>query len=126
MKPIGRRGFSLLFFALLDFVYCASFLFVPPETRDTPSFKFITNIMPAWAWAVLWGGVGLTCAVGAFRKKDRVAFMAAAGLKWGWGTIYFLGWLLADFPRGYLGAAIWWALATWVLVLAGWPEAHER
>lgn len=123
---VGRRGSALLFFALLDVVYAGSLAWAPASVRSTPAYAWLTSYLPLWAWAALWAGVGLLCAVQAFRRADRLAFAAASLLKVLWGVLHAAGWLLDVVPRGYVSAAVWLAFAGFVQVIASWPEPRRR
>lgn len=123
---IGRRGCSLLFFALVDLVYAVGLLAAPAETRAQPTYMFLVAVLPLSVWAVLWGSVGALCAVQAFMLRDRLAFACASWLKVGWGSVHLFGWLIGVVPRGYVSAVIWLAFAGFVQVIATWPEPIRR
>jgi hypothetical protein len=123
---VGRRGASLLFFALLDLVYAGSLAWAPPSVRETPGYMWLTSYLPLWAWAALWCAVGLLCLVQAFQRADHAAFACASLLKVLWGILHVAGWLLDVVPRGYVSAVIWLALAGFVQVIASWPEPRRR
>jgi hypothetical protein len=114
---IGRRGACLLFFALLDLVYCYGLL--NPPRPVTPALAWMANVLPLWAWALCWGIVGLLCVVLAFFEQDTVAFVAAVALKVGWGLLSFFGWTAGVVDRGYISAVIWLAFAAFVYLIAG-------
>lgn len=133
MKPIrltwhrlGRRGCSMLFFALLDLVYGWSIAAAPAETRAQSGYRYITSLLPAHAWAALWITVGLICLACAGAVQDRLGFACAAALKTAWGLVYVVGWVTHNIPRGYASAAIWLAAGAWVLIISTWPEAPSR
>lgn len=122
---LGRRGISLLFFGLLDIVYCISLLNPDRVSRQSPFLASITHLAPLPAWAALWGITGILCLIFASRWNDRIGFAAAIFLKITWATACVFAWLNGGAERGYVSAAIWLALAGFVWVLAGWPEAPE-
>jgi hypothetical protein len=124
-RRIGHRGAALLFFALVDLVFAASLAGAPLSTSSSGSYAFLVALLPLWVWAVPWAVVGLVCLVSAFRDEDRAAFVAASGLKVGWGSLYLAGFLLSEIPRGYVSAVIWLAFAGFVQVIASWPEPPE-
>ena len=123
---IGRRGASLLFLALLDLVYAVSLLALPAETRNTPGFVFLVQLLPLGVWGAIWAGVGVLCLAQAFMRVDRSAFAAASSLKVAWGVVYLAGWAIGAIPRGYVSAAVWLAFAGFIQVIAGWRENWER
>ena len=122
---IGRRGAALLFFALLDAVYCYSLLTAP---RPLSSFyAWMDSIAPLVVWAACWGGVGLVCLWFAFCRYDTPAFVAAVALKVAWGLLSLLGQIVGAADRGYLSAVIWLAFAWFVSLIAGGiPPAIAR
>lgn len=122
LHQIGRRGASLLFFALVDLVWAYGLIATTAESRNSPGNVFVAHLLPLPVWAALWAAVGVLCLVQAFMSADRVAFGAASLLKVAWGTVYLLGWALGEIPRGYLATAIWLGLAGFVQVIAGWKE----
>jgi hypothetical protein len=69
--------------------------------------------------------VGLVCLVQAFMLTDRFAFAAASLLKVAWGTVYLLGWVLGQSPRGYVSAVIWLGFAGWLAIISGWRESRR-
>lgn len=125
MQRVGRRGAALLFFTLLDLVYCFALLTAPKPL--TPQYVWMSEIMPLTAWAACWGAVGLICLWFAFRTYDTPAFTAAVSLKVGWGLLSFFGWIAGVVDRGYVSAVIWLAFAAFVALIAGGiPPAPER
>lgn len=125
-RRVGRRGASLLFLALLHGVYAASLLVAPPETKASPPFLFLIQLLPLAVWATAWGCVGLLCLIQAFMRVDLQAFTAASLLLVAWGVVHLLGWAYGQIPRGYVSAAVWLAFAAFVQVIAGWREHWER
>lgn len=124
-RRIGRRGAALLFFTLLDVIYCVGLLTAPRPL--VPFYAWMDGIMPLAAWAACWGTVGAVCLAFAFKTYDTPAFMAAVALKVGWGLLSLLGWLAGAVDRGYVSAVIWLAFAAFVFLIAGGiPPAPER
>jgi hypothetical protein len=119
---IGRRGTTLLFLALVDFVYAASLAFPQPEALRSPTVRYIADIAPLWVWGGAWAAVGAVCLAGAFARRDRWAFAAAMGIKVLWGTTYLLGWALVGLSRGWVSAVVWLGFAAFVGVVSSWPE----
>lgn len=118
---IGRRGASLLFFALLDIIYCISLLFPPKEAQTNPTFVFIKSVAPLGLWAALWAAAGILCLRDAFRASDKVGFAAAIAIKVLWGLLFIAGMFL-HVERAYVSATIWLCLAGWVAIISSWPE----
>lgn len=122
---LGRRGYSLLFFSMLDWVYGFSLLHPPAETLQSPSLKFIRYVAPLWVWAVMWLIPAVLCLWQAWTRHDAVAFTAAIAIKVLWGTLYLVGWVVVGLDRAYVSVAVWWALAGFVAIIASWPEARS-
>ncbi len=121
VNRVGRRGASLLFFALLDFVYAFSLLAPTGEVARSSTFTFLEHIAPLWFFGIMWAAAGVFCAVNAFRRVDWSGFVAAISIKVIWGLLY-VGAAFAGLPRAYVGAAIWLCLAGWVAIISSWPE----
>ena len=124
---VGLRGRVLLFFGCLDLIYAISLIAPDQETRGRAFFVWLASIFPLWAWAGLWGAVGLICLWQALCRRDQIGFTAAACLKVFWGLACTGGWLVGGVERGYVSAAIWLGLAYLMArVLAPWPEPGDR
>jgi hypothetical protein len=121
-RRVGHRGASLLFFGLLDLVYCYSLLFPPPRDRWSASLVFLNGTAPLWVWGIAWGAVGVLCACRAFRRRDAAAFAAAICIKVLWAITSAAAWLVGGVDRGYVNAAVWLAFGGFVGIIASWPE----
>lgn len=122
-RRVGRRGAALLWFGLLDVVYAFSLFYPQPDTVQSPSTRFISDVLPLWAWGVAWLIPGLLCLTLAFSiHRDKFAFAAAMAIKLVWGVLFVAGWVLVGLPRAWLGGVIWLSLAAFVAILSGWPE----
>jgi hypothetical protein len=119
---VGRRGASLMFFALLDFVFALSLISPLPESQRNPATIFIQSIAPLWVWGLLWLLAGVVCLSGAFVRNDQLAFFAAVGIKVLWGLIYLLMQIIVHIERAWLGATIWLCLGMFVFIISTWPE----
>jgi len=123
---IGRRGEFLLFLTLLDLLYGLSLLRPARAAQQSPTTRFLTEVMPLPVWGGLWLVVGLICLAGAFGRCDRAAYAAAAALKVLWGGMFLIGWAAGVIERGWVGAIIWLAFAFFVVRIASWPEPERR
>ena len=119
---IGHRGATLIFFGLLDLIFCASLLFPAKQDQQSDQLKWLADILPLWAWGLVWGGVGVVCLWYAPRRRDHVGFAAAIGLKVLWGLVSLAGWLVGDAERGWVSVLVWLGFAYLVRVIASWPE----
>lgn len=123
---VGRRGEFLLFLTLLDVLYGLSLLSPAPAAGQSPTTRFLAEVMPLPCWGLLWLAVGVVCLAGAFADTDRFAYAAAAALKVLWGVMFAAGWLAGVVERGWVFAAIWLAFALFVVRIASWPEPRSR
>ncbi len=122
---LGRRGAALLFFTLLDIVYCVGLIAV--DHPLTAQYTWMNELLPLPVWAALWGAVGLICLAFSFARYDTPAFMAAVALKVLWGLLSLFGWLSGAVDRGYVSATIWLGFAAFVFLIAGGiPPPHAR
>lgn len=125
LQRVGRRGAALLFFTLLDIVYCLYLLTAP--TPLTPLNAWMDTVMPLAAWAACWGAVGAICLWFAFCVYDTPGFTAAVALKVAWGMTSLVGWVSGAVPTGYVSGVIWLAFAAFVFLIAGGiPPATPR
>ncbi len=120
-RCVGRRGATLLFFAMLGIVYAYGLLVPGPRASWGASQRFIVTVAPLWVWAVLWAASGLLCLVYAFRAADRVGFAAASGVTTMWGLLYVVA-AVAGVSRAFIGAVIFLCLGGWVAIISSWPE----
>lgn len=121
---VGRRGYFLLFLALLDFVYAIGLAFPSAQARGNPTMRFLDSAGSLLGWGILWAVVGAVCLVFAFRKNDWPGFAAAMLIKMLWAVTFLLGWIFAGVDRGYLSFAIWGAFALLVRLISTWPEGE--
>lgn len=122
---LGRRGVALLFFGLLDVAYALNLFFPPPQQRRTSSVLFLAEIMPLWAWGLLWSVPAVLCLSLAWTRRDQAAFASAIAIKCVWGLTNLFGGLSGAIDRAYVSVAIWLALAVLVAVISSWPEPPE-
>jgi hypothetical protein len=116
VRRAGRRGSFLLFLAVLDLLIGYDLYFTAAPQR------LLNLLAPYQTWAFIWVAVGVVCAVQAFMRADRLAFTAAAGIKFAWGALSVQQWLIQGDTRGWVSAIIWLTFAAAVFVVSGWPE----
>jgi hypothetical protein len=121
---IGRRGCYLLFLALLDVVIAYS---MTPfnVVAQLPLYRYFDQYLPLQAWAGVWAGVGVICAVQAFARRDHFGFAAAVLLKLVWAALYVVAWVNADVPRGWVGGVVWLSFGGVTAIIASWPESRS-
>jgi peptidoglycan/LPS O-acetylase OafA/YrhL len=122
-RALGRRGAILLSYGTVWALYGYGQFISPPA--EQPGLTLAVQMMPLHAWAILWIGTGLLAVVAAWLKQgvDWFGFVALVLIVLPWMLSYFVSWLQGDFPRGWVAAAVWAAIAVPVLVVAGWREA---
>lgn len=122
-RTVGRRGATLLTLAVVDLVIGG--LLINPDLHDqtvrVPSYQLIAHV-PLQVWGAVWIAVGLVCGVQAWMRTDRLAFGLAIMIKLLWGGLILGAWLWKGAPLAWAGAVVWYALAAWVAISAGWPE----
>jgi hypothetical protein len=117
---VGRRGYSLLVLGVFDELYSLS---LPDATKThTATSRWLASVLPLASWAVLWASAGMILIGGAFMRRDQVPFALAAAFMVMWSLVYLIGWIFHDVYRGWVAALVWAMVASWVLVVATWPE----
>lgn len=119
---IGRRGYALIFFGLLDLVYGWALTWPDQLTRSVPQNVYAGSLLPLRVWGAAWLAVGVVCLVQSVMRRDSVAFACAIFIKIAWALLAAVGWQTGNVPRGYLSAVIWLVFAGLVSVVASWPE----
>ncbi|MFG1898702.1 hypothetical protein ACGFIP_32310 [Micromonospora zamorensis] len=119
-RRVGHRGATLLFLALVDFVYCYRLLY--PSDSNGQWIQFLARILPLWVWAVLWGGVGLLCLLRSWRRRDSAAFAFAIGIKVLWALLSLTSGLTGAVDQWYVNAVIFAGFAAFAGNTATWPE----
>lgn len=119
---LSQRGACLLILAAVDVIYAYGLAYAPPETRVTPTYSFLSALLPLPVWASIWAAVGAACLVQAWTRRDRVAYAAATALKVGWALLHLGAWAFGVLPRGYVSAAIWLLGAGFVMIVATVPK----
>lgn len=124
---VGRRGAVLAYLAVVDVLFAVSLCNPAPVAERPSGVRFLGEVLPLQAWAVLWAAVALVLVVGAFvHRFDRWAFAAAMLIKTLWGGVYLLGWIVGEVERGWVNAVVWLGLAVLVMIIAGWPEPRAE
>lgn len=117
---IGRRGSTLLFLSLVDFLFAFSLMF--PAKSQAPITNYLASILPLRVWAVMWFLAGLICFIQAFSHKDRIAFAVASLVMVLWGLVSLCAQIFAGIPRGAVSAVLWLGMAAFVFIISTWPE----
>lgn len=120
---LGRRGAILLSYGTVWALYGFGQLVTPQP--DQRGLQLLTNLMPLDVWAALWIVCGLVAVVAAFVPQgvDWFGYLALVVIVLPWMLSYLLSWWpLATFPRGWVAALVWGAIAVPVIVVAGWRE----
>ena len=119
---LGRRGAILLSYGSVWGLYGYGQLISPQP--DQRGLTLALQMLPLDAWACLFIAAGLVAFVAAWVPQgvDWFGFVALVLIVLPWMTSYLASWILGDFPRGWVAAAVWAVIAVPVLVVAGWRE----
>jgi hypothetical protein len=124
-RRIGRRGTTLLVFAVIDAIIGWSLLDPSVQPARVPAYRVTAAVAPFAVWGWLWIAVGLTCLGYAFVRTDRAGFAAAVSVKLVWSSCFFATSLFYGVPRAWLGGVTWGLVAALVFVISGWPEPRR-
>lgn len=122
-RALGRRGAILLSYGTVWSLY--GYAQVASPAPDQRGLTLATQMLPLTAWGWLWITTGLLAVAAAFMPQgaDWFGFVGLALIVLPWVTSYLATWILGDFPRGWVAAAVWAVIAVPVVVVAGWREA---
>jgi hypothetical protein len=120
---LGRRGAILLSYGTVWALYGYGQLVSPQP--DQRGLTLATQVLPLHVWGWLWIATGILALGAAFVPQgvDWFGFVALVLIVLPWMLSYLVSWLLGDFPRGWVAAAVWAVIAIPVIVAAGWREA---
>ncbi|MER5461685.1 hypothetical protein ABT010_13545 [Streptomyces sp. NPDC002668] len=125
-RRLGRRGaFLVCFGTVWSLIGYGQITSPPPDQRG---LKLLTDILPLQVWGWLWFTAGLVAIVSAWMPQgwDWPGFLALPLIVLPWFFAYLLAWWpLGVFPRGWIAAALYGALAIGILVVAGWREPRQ-
>ncbi|MGW4076020.1 hypothetical protein ACWELB_21325 [Streptomyces asiaticus] len=121
-RALGRRGAILLSYGIVWALYGYAQVISPQP--DQRGLQPALNVMPLAAWGWAWVGCGVIAIAAAWLPQgvDAAGFLALPLIVLPWMTSYLASWVMGDFPRGWVAAAIWGLIATPVIVVAGWRE----
>ncbi len=123
-RRLGHRGACLLFFGQIAALYGWSLAF-PPRGALTAINQHFADILPLNVWAIMWGVVSITCFACAFKRHDRLAWVALVAMIGTWAFFTVMGMFVAHPPIAVGAASIWCGLTGFVWVMAEWPEARR-
>jgi hypothetical protein len=97
----------------------------PPADRR--GLAPLLKVMPLDGWGWLWVITGLVAVAAAFAPQglDWAGFLALPVIVLPWTGAYIAAWLMGDYPRGWVAAAVWALIAVPVIVVAGWREPPQ-
>ena len=122
-RILGRRGAFLLCFGTVWSLIGYGQITAPQP--DQRGLKLLTDVLPLSVWGWCWMTAGLVAIVSAWLRQgwDWPGFLALPLMVVPWFFAYLLAWWpLGVFPRGWIAAALYGALAIGILVVAGWRE----
>lgn len=116
-----RGGFLLLYSIIWTAVGYAQITSPQPDLRG---LRPLLNLMPLDVWGWLWVASGLAAAAAAWlpQGRDWPGFFALPLIAFPWVGSYLYTWIAGDFPRGWVAAAVWAALAGAPVLVAGLRE----
>lgn len=122
-RMLGRRGAILIAYGLVWSLYGFGQLAAPqPDQRGLTVLLHIWP-MPVWAWAWITAGAIALIAAWLPQGRDWWGFLALVVIVIPWTLAYLVSWWpLNEFPRGWIAAAVWAAIAVPIIVAAGWAE----
>ena len=122
-RRLGRRGaFLLCFGTVWGLIGYGQVTSPQPDQR---ALKLLLDIMPLDAWGSCWIAAGLIAVASAWMPQgwDWPGFLALPLIVLPWCFAYLMAWWpLGIFPRGWIAAALYGALAIGIFVVAGWRE----
>jgi hypothetical protein len=121
-RTLGRRGVILLCYGAVWALYGYAQVASPPPDRR--GLQPLIELAPLAAWGWLWMVAGVLAMVSAWLPtgRDWAAFPALQLVVLPWMGCYLVTWLMGDYPRGWIAAAVWGLISVPVWVVAGWPE----
>lgn len=125
-RRLGRRGAILTCYGLVWLLYGYGQLVMPQP--DQRGLSLMLQRIPLDVWGVAWIVAGVIAVVCAWAPpgRDAAGFVSLVLIVVPWAAGYLASWLLGDYPRGWIAAAVWTAIAVPVLVVLGWPEPPRR
>lgn len=109
-RRLGYRGGLLLLFGLIWTVIGYAQITSPqPDLRGLRPLLWLP--LDVWGW--LWIASGLAAAAAAFlpQGRDWLGFLTLPPITVMWSGSNLITWILGDYPRGWLAAAVWAAFA---------------
>lgn len=122
-RMLGRRGAILGGYGTTWALYGYGQIIAPQP--DQRGLDLLLRAWPLQAWGCLWIAAGAVAIVCAFlpEGRDTPGFVALIAIVLPWMLGYLASWWpLGVFPRGWIAALIWAAVAAPVIVVAGWRE----
>jgi hypothetical protein len=121
-RLLGRRGAILLSYGVVWAI--VGYGQITSPAPDLRGLRLLLQMMPLDVWGWIWVASGLIAIISAWlpQERDWPGFLALPLMVLPWAASYLLAWILGDFPRGWVAAVVWGAIAAPVLVAAGWRE----
>lgn len=117
-RMIGRRGLTLIFVGVLDFVFAVNLLII----QNPNAVRVYGSILPLDWWAWIWIFAGVAAWGSAPLKKDRIGFAISSVIFSFWGWLSFLAWLRGEQPTGWATAGFFLVITALIMIPSTWPE----
>jgi hypothetical protein len=119
----NRRRVVLLVFSVVYALLGYSFAYQSPQGA-TGAVQVAAELVPLAVWGWVWVSCGAVMAWSAIKHWDEqgggdLGFAVAVGMPVLWGALSGVSWLVADAPRGWVTALVYWALALAIYSIAG-------
>ncbi|MFJ8016256.1 hypothetical protein [Streptomyces sp. NPDC096339] len=125
-RRLGRRGVILTCYGLVWILYGYGQLVTPQPDQRGLGLALRLIPLDTWAWGwITAGAIAVVCAW-APPGRDAAGFVGLVLIVVPWMASYLTTWLLGDYPRGWVAAAIWTVITVPVMVVAGWPEPPRQ
>ncbi len=125
-RRLGRRGATLTPLGIVWILYGYSMIAQPLAAQRGLPLLLQRVSLDVWGWAWIVSGVVALVYAWAPPGRDAAGFVSLVLIVVPWTTGYLASWLLGDYPRGWVAAAVWTGLSVPILVALGWPEPARQ
>lgn len=120
----GRRGAALLVLGIAWAALGYSYFGVDVSSAG-PGLYVVAQLLPLEVWGALWALSGAVALVTAFTRRNTAGFVSLTLLPFTWALNYFGAWLFDISARGWVLGAIFAALGSLVVIVAGMDDPRR-